>query len=80
MWSATFADRLSAAAVSDECPGAGRAVEDLFPFVGFAITMTLLLDETAGEQHAIPGHDPPCGVKDVVERRAVCRLPVKARQ
>jgi hypothetical protein len=76
-YSVTFADRSSAADLSDEGSRAGLAAERLFRFVDFAITMTLPLGETAGERQAIRAHDVPCGVKEA-ERRAVCRPPVNA--
>jgi len=62
-YSVTFADRFGAADLSDDWSGAGRTVERFFPFVDVAITMTLPLDETAGERHAILAHVAWCGVK-----------------
>ena len=69
--SVTFADRFGATDLSDGWPGAGRTVERFFPFVDVGITMTLPLDETVSERHAILAHVAWCGVK-VAERRAVC--------
>ena len=54
--SVAVADRFGATDPRDEWSGAGRTVERLFPFVDVAITMTLLLGETAGERQAIPAH------------------------